>query len=247
MAPAIDRTQLKLVIESVLFVADGPVELRTLARLTEVTPDEVAAAITELAVEAKVRGVRFQTTGNRVQLSSAPETTSYVQRFLGIDEHQRLSPTVLATLTVIAYKQPVTKGTLERILKKSCDYSVDILKARELITEVGRTDGAGRPYLYGTTFKFLEHFGLEKPEDLPPLPELEVAAAAPPAKDEEGLPTVEELLGAGEAGPQAADSPADAEVAAPDEQVPAEAAEEEDGLPPIEELLHQDDATVEDE
>jgi hypothetical protein len=52
-----------------------------------------------------------------------------------------------------------------------------VLKARDLINEVGRTDGPGRPYLYGTTFKFLEHFGLEKPEDLPPLPELEVAAA----------------------------------------------------------------------
>ena len=51
-----------------------------------------------------------------------------------------------------------------------------MLKARELITEVGRAEGPGRPYLYGTTFKFLEHFGLEKPEDLPPLPELEVAA-----------------------------------------------------------------------
>jgi segregation and condensation protein B len=208
MAPAIDRTQLKLVIESVLFVAEGPVELRTLARLAEVTPDEVAAAIAELAAESKTRGVRVQTTGNRVQLSSAPETTPYVQRFLGIDENQRLSATVLATLTVIAYKQPVTKGTLERILKKSCDYSVDILKTRELIAEVGRADGPGRPYLYGTTFKFLEHFGLEKPEDLPPLPELEVAAAAAPAEDEDALPEVEELPGEGATTPNEPDGAA---------------------------------------
>jgi len=84
---------------------------------------------------------------------------------------------VLVTLTVIAYKQPVTKGEVERILRKNCDYSVMVLKARDLINEIGRADGPGRPYLYGTTFKFLEHFGLEKPEDLPPLPELEVAAA----------------------------------------------------------------------
>jgi segregation and condensation protein B len=100
-----------------------------------------------------------------------------VQRYLGIDENQRLSPVVLVTLTVIAYKQPVTKGEVERILRKNCDYSIMVLKARDLINEVGRTEGPGRPYLYGTTFKFLEHFGLEKPEDLPPLPELEVAAA----------------------------------------------------------------------
>jgi segregation and condensation protein B len=197
MAPSIDRTQLKLVIESVLFVADGPVDLRTLARLTEAPQDEVAAAVAELAAEAKTRGVRIQQTGQAVQLVSAPETATFVQRYLGIDEHQRLTPVVLVTLTVIAYQQPVTKGEVERILRKNCDYSVAVLKARELITEVGRTDGPGRPYLYGTTFKFLEHFGLEKPEDLPPLPELEVAAEAAAAapEEEEGLPTVEELLG----------------------------------------------------
>lgn len=221
MAPSIDRTQLKLVIESVLFVADGPVDLRTLARLTEAPQDDIAAAIGELAAEAKTRGVRIQQTGQAVQLVSAPETAAFVQRYLGIDEHQRLSPVVLVTLTVIAYQQPVTKGEVERILRKNCDYSVAVLKARELITEVGRTDGPGRPYLYGTTFKFLEHFGLEKPEDLPPLPELEVAAVAAAAaaegeEEEEGLPTVEELLGAGEE-------------------------EEEEGLPTVEELLGSDD------
>jgi segregation and condensation protein B len=169
--------QLKLVIESVLFVADGPVELRTLARLTEQTPEAISQALEELGATSRERGVRIQRTGQSAQMVSAPETASYVQRYLGIDENQRLSPVVLVTLTVIAYKQPVTKGEVERILRKNCDYSVMVLKARDLINEVGRTDGPGRPYLYGTTFKFLEHFGLEKPEDLPPLPELEIAAA----------------------------------------------------------------------
>ena len=178
MSPAIDRTQLKLVIESVLFVADGPVDLKTLARLTEAPPDDIAAAVDELAAESKSRGVRIARVGQAVQLVSAPETAAFVQRYLGIDEHQRLSPVVLVTLTVIAYQQPVTKGEVERILKKNCDYSVAVLKARELITEVGRTDVPGRPYLYGTTFKFLEHFGLKDPTDLPPMPEAGAEAAA---------------------------------------------------------------------
>jgi segregation and condensation protein B len=177
MPTTIEPDQLKLVIESVLFVADGPVELRTLARLTEQTPEAISQAIEELGATSRERGVRIQRTGQSAQMVSAPETASYVQRYLGIDENQRLSPVVLVTLTVIAYKQPVTKGEVERILRKNCDYSVMVLKARDLINEVGRTEGPGRPYLYGTTFKFLEHFGLEKPEDLPPLPELEVAAA----------------------------------------------------------------------
>jgi segregation and condensation protein B len=177
MPTELDPDQLKLVIESVLFVADGPVELRTLARLTEQTPEAISQALEELGATSRERGVRIQRTGQSAQMVSAPETASYVQRYLGIDENQRLSPVVLVTLTVIAYKQPVTKGEVERILRKNCDYSVMVLKARDLINEVGRTEGPGRPYLYGTTFKFLEHFGLEKPEDLPPLPELEVAAA----------------------------------------------------------------------
>ncbi len=238
MSPALERPQLKLVIESVLFVAEGPVDLRTLARLTESPPEDIAAAIEELSAEWRTRGVRIQRSAQAVQLVSAPETAAYVQRYLGIDEHQRLSPVVLVTLTVIAYQQPVTKGEVERILKKNCDYSVAVLKARELITEVGRTDGPGRPYLYGTTFKFLEHFGLEKPEDLPPLPELETAVDAAAAQaeeageEEEGLPTVEELLGA------------DEERAAA-EQVDEE---EEEGLPTVEELLGTDeDAATESE
>jgi segregation and condensation protein B len=183
--PAInDRDQLKRVIESILFVADGPVDVRTLARLAEATADDVNSALDELGEESSTRGVRIQRTGQAAQMVSAPETAPFVQTYLGIDEHQRLSPTVLVTLTVIAYKQPVTKGEVERILRKNCDYSVMMLKARELITEIGRAEGPGRPYLYGTTFKFLEHFGLEKPEDLPPLPELEVAAAAAEAQEE---------------------------------------------------------------
>ena len=178
MSPALEPDQLKVAIESVLFVADGPVEVRTLSRLLESSPEEIAEALDALAADSKQRGVRVQRTGSAAQLVSAPEAAPYVQTYLGIDEHQRLSPAVLVTLTVIAYKQPVTKAEVERILKKNCDYGVMMLKARGLITEVGRADGAGRPYLYGTTFKFLEHFGLEKPEDLPPLPELDLAAAA---------------------------------------------------------------------
>lgn len=190
MPPVTDRDQLKRVIDSLLFVADGAVDVRTLAKLCEATASDVEAALEELAEESQTRGIRIQRTGQSAQMVSAPETTQFVQSYLGIDEHQRLSPTILVALTVIAYKQPVTKGEVEKILRKNCDYSVMMLKARELISEVGRSNGPGRPYLYGTTFKFLEHFGLEKATDLPPLPELEIAAAAAAesAEQQEGDP-----------------------------------------------------------
>jgi segregation and condensation protein B len=192
-----DRDQLQSVIDSLLFIADGPVDIRTLAKICEATADDVNEALDELAEESKSRGIRIQRTSQSAQMVSAPETAPFVQSFLGIDEHQRLSPTVLVTLTVIAYKQPVTRGEVERILRKNCEYSVMVLKARELITEVGRAEGPGRPYLYGTTFKFLEHFGLEKATDLPPLPELEVAAAAAAQTEDtpEGSETLSELAG----------------------------------------------------
>ncbi len=164
---------LALVIESILFVAERPVEVGFLARATNVSADEVSAAVEEIAASCQRRGVRIQRTGTAVQMVTAPEATPYVQRFLGVDEDDRLSKSALATLTIIAYKQPITRSEIEKVLGKNCDWGVATLRARGLISEVGRAHGAGRPYLYGTTFSFLEHFGLEKPSDLPPLPELE--------------------------------------------------------------------------
>jgi segregation and condensation protein B len=178
---------LKRAVESILFVAEGAVDLKTLARLTEADEADVLAAIEILTEESARRGVRIQRSGEAAQMVSAPENTTYIQRFLGIDENARLSPAVLATLTVIAYRQPITRGEIERILSKNADYGVQTLKLRGLITEVGRASSAGRPYLYGTTFKFLEHFGLEKPEDLPSLPELESAVREAAAAEAEAM------------------------------------------------------------
>ncbi|MEX0684053.1 MAG: SMC-Scp complex subunit ScpB [Dehalococcoidia bacterium] len=183
MPEVLSLDSLKRAVESILFVADSSVDMKTLARLTEASVEDVVRAVEELAIESAPRGVRIQRTDLAAQMVSAPENATYLQRFLGIDENARLSPAVLATLTVIAYKQPITKGDVERILDKNCDYGVQMLKLRGLIAEVGRAHGAGRPYLYGTTFKFLEHFGLEKPEDLPPLPEIEMAEADATARE----------------------------------------------------------------
>lgn len=218
-----NREQLKVVLESILFVADGGVDLKTLAKLVEGTPEDVAAALEELAEESRTRGVRISRTGQSAQMTSAPETAPFVQLYLGIDEHQRLSPTVLVVLTVLAYKQPCTKGDIERILRKDCDYSIMMLRARGLIAEVGRADGPGRPYLYGTTFKFLEHFGLEKPDDLPPLPELAVAAEAAEAA---------EVLARAEAEAAADARAATGQALAEGEPPPAGAAGPEPGMTP---------------
>ena len=171
MAPEDDLDSLKLAVESILFVADEPVELGVLARVVQAKAEEVERAVDAIAAECRGRGVRIQRTGSAVQMVTAPEAAPYVERFLGVEEDHRLSHAALETLAIIAYKQPITRNSIEAIRGVNCDRALASLKARGLVAEVGRARGVGRPYLYGTTFRFLEYFGLEKPEDLPPLPE----------------------------------------------------------------------------
>ncbi len=161
--------RLKLIVESVLFVADEPVEVSALARIAEAELADVQQAVDALAEDCRHRGVRIQRTESAVQMVTAPEVTSYVERFLGVEEDHRLSHAALETLAIIAYKQPITRQAIESIRGVNCDRALASLRARSLITEVGRAHAPGRPYLFGTTFRFLEYFGLEKPEDLPSL------------------------------------------------------------------------------
>ena len=194
MAAEPTHDSLKLILESLLFVADEPVEIDVLARICGRNDAEVSAAIDAVAADYQVRGLRIQRTGTAVQMVTAPQASSYVEEFLGVDENHRLSHAALETLAIIAYKQPMSRQTLEAIRGVNADRALASLKIRGLITEVGRASSAGRPYLYGTTFRFLEYFGLEKPEDLPPLPEIEAMVEAVPELDEseDGAPGEDE-------------------------------------------------------
>jgi segregation and condensation protein B len=185
-----DSDHLKLIIESILFVADEPVEIASLARVTGRREAEVSDAVEAIAADGRNRGLRIQRTGDAVQMVTAPEATPFVEQFLGVDQDQRISHAALETLAIIAYKQPISRGLIEAIRGVNCDRALASIKARGLITEVGRASTAGRPYLYGTTFRFLEHFGLEKPEDLPPLPDMPQVPGV--RSEESGLPEEEE-------------------------------------------------------
>jgi segregation and condensation protein B len=157
------------IIEAVLFVADVPIEIAALARTVAAPRAEVEAKLDELAEACRGRGVRLQRNGELVQLVSAPETAAWVERFLGL-EHPPLTNASLETLAIIAYRQPITRAGVESVRGVDCDGPIRTLMARELIEEIGRAPVIGRPSLFATTVKFLEYFGLEKPDDLPPLP-----------------------------------------------------------------------------
>ncbi len=170
--------QLVPILEAVLFVADAPVEIAALARTINASKSEVSDALEELAEACRDRGVRLQRTGELVQLVSAPQTAAYVERFLGL-EHPPLTNPSLETLAIIAYRQPITRTGIESVRGVDCDGPIRTLMARGLIEEIGRAPVIGRPTLFGTTVRFLEYFGLEKPDDLPPLPLTEEPAEEP--------------------------------------------------------------------
>jgi segregation and condensation protein B len=158
-------------LESLLFVADVPVDVALLGRSLHISEEEVERGLEALSGDCRERGIRIQRSGNLVQMATAPEAARYVENFLNMDHQQRLSNAGLETLAIIAYKQPITRAGIEAIRGVNSDGAVATLLARDLIEEVGRAHAPGRPVLFGTTVRFLEHFGLEKPEDMPRLPE----------------------------------------------------------------------------
>ena len=169
-ADALPVAEIATLLEALLFVSDGPVSERTLARALEVTPRRIRDALDVLGDTLQGGGLRLQRGPDGAQLVTAPETAAAVEALLGLEGGRRLSAAAMETLAIVAYRQPVTRGQVERIRGVSSDAAIATLRARELIAEVGRAPGPGRPTLFGTTQRFLGQFGLEHPRQLPPLP-----------------------------------------------------------------------------
>jgi segregation and condensation protein B len=164
--------ELPALVEALLFVADGPSAEPALARALGVPPRQLRDALDAIGERLDGRGIRLLRGPEGVQLVTAPEAAAAVEHFLGLESGRRLSTAALETLAVIAYRQPATRSAIEAIRGTSSDAVLATLRARGLIERVGRAEGPGRPALYGTTQRFLEHFGLEQAGDLPGLEQL---------------------------------------------------------------------------
>lgn len=175
---------LSALVESLLFVADGPVQVTQLAAALEVQPRQIEDALAELETLYQSRGLSLQRLKDRVQLTTAPAVAAHIERFLGLESTQHLSRPSLETLAIIAYQQPVTRPQIESIRGVNCDGVIKSLLSKGLIEEVGRTEGPGRPILYGTTTTFLQHFGLSSLNQLPPLNVEAVLESVPPDSGE---------------------------------------------------------------
>ena len=160
-------------IETILFAMGDSVEISVIAQALEITPDEAREAADALKerYRAQDSGLCLNWFEDSIQLSSKPELYEYLVKIAKAPKKQVLTDTLMETLSIIAFKQPVTRAEVEQIRGVKCDYSLQSLMNKGLIREDGRKDTIGRPILYCTTDDFLSHFGLEGLDGLPPMPE----------------------------------------------------------------------------
>ena len=164
-----------MVLESLLLVAEEPPTVQMLARVTGVSADAVEQALDQISADES-RGIRLRRHGATIALVSAPEAAPWVEALLGLETPNRLSKAALETLAVIAYHQPVTRSSIERVRGVGAGGSLRTLRSRDLIEPVGRLETPGQPLLWGVTARFLDHFGLGALAELPPLGDLPAPA-----------------------------------------------------------------------
>jgi len=161
------EVSLEHAVEAVLFVADGPVSLDTLAGALQCERSQAEEAVKALVQSTADRGVRIVRSGDNVQMVTSPEVTEIIERFLGTDLSSKLSPAALETLAIIAYRQPVTRTDVETVRGVNSAGVIRTLMAKELVEVQGRLEQVGRPEILGTTFQFLQYFGISTLDDLP--------------------------------------------------------------------------------
>lgn len=165
------------VLEAMLFARGEAEDTSVLASVLGWTPAAVERALDELerSLRDEGRGIMLQRSGNHVQLVSAPRFGTLIERLLMVERTVRLSPAALETLSIIAYRQPVTRPEIEAVRGVDCSGVLSNLLARELVEITGRRPTLGNPREYATTPAFLSFFGLGSLDDLPQVEELEHA------------------------------------------------------------------------
>src|SRR5579884_2783201 len=158
--------QLATAIESLLFVSGRPLERGKLLDIDDALLGESLRAL-EGELESRRRGIRLQLLGEQVQLVTAPENARYVAALLGLPMTAKLTTAALETLSVIAYRQPVTRAQIEAVRGVNSDRALISLVQHGLVAEVGRAPTVGRPALFATTAEFLQQFGLTRLDQLP--------------------------------------------------------------------------------
>lgn len=190
-----DEERLKAIIESLLFAAGEPVSLNRLAAVLDSVPkDEIRNAVGALGAEYSQggRGLTIEEVAGGYQLRTRKEFAPHIRKLLA-GKPPRLSRSLLETVAIIAYRQPVTRPEIEEVRGVDCGGVLETLLERRLIRIAGRKEAPGRPMIYATTAEFLEVFGLKDLDSLPDLKEFQEIERARIEAESEGVETVTEL------------------------------------------------------
>lgn len=173
------ESKVKGIIESILLVAEKPVSAHELSTCTGAMASEVQKALAELIDEYKTHGIKIIKKGEYYSLVTDPANGEAVSKFLNEELRHDLSEAAIETLSIITYKQPVTRIEIEDIRGVASDQILRNLMMRGLISEVGRKEAPGRPILYGTTMEFLQYFGFQHEGEIPKFEEVKKEISKP--------------------------------------------------------------------
>jgi len=165
----VETTNMEAVIEAILFTMGEAVELERLAKALELEKEETKTLVRKLMerYQAEDRGIQIMELDGAYQLCTKKEYYEYLIRIARQPKKAVLTDVALETLSIIAYKQPITKMEIERIRGVKCDHAINRLLEYNLIKELGRLEAPGKPILFGTTEEFLRNFGVQSLDELP--------------------------------------------------------------------------------
>lgn len=166
-----ERTELKAIIENLLLASDQPVSPESLAQTLLSGGDkvELRGLLEELQQDYADRPLQIIEVADGFQLCTRPEYAEWVRKFLKLDKTFRLSQPALDTLSIVAYKQPLTRAEVDEIRGVDSGGVFRTLLEKKIVAPAGRKDVPGKPYMYRTTQKFLDYFGLRDLSELPTL------------------------------------------------------------------------------
>lgn len=169
----------QLQIEAILFTAENPVSIVEIfntfaSEELEISEEEIVLLLQNIKAKYKTDDFAFElvNSGGGYQFLTKADYHEWISKFLNQKANKKLSSAAMETLSIIAYKQPVTKSEIEQIRGVSADYTVHKLLEKELISVVGKADSPGKPVLYSVSPFFLDYFGINSTEELPQLKEI---------------------------------------------------------------------------
>ena len=169
------KKTIKSALESMMFVWGQPLDVKTCADILNISREDTLQYFLELQeeYEQEGRGIVIRQVNKSFQFVTRAENAEFIERLCTPVKVKRLSQSALEVLAIIAYKQPVTKGEIDAIRGVKCDRVIDGLMKKDLIMVKGRSEGIGRPLLYGTTDAFLKNFGFTSLKELPEIEDIE--------------------------------------------------------------------------